>query len=186
MEGCATDGSLDWDEQVVSPQFSGAAIKAWLDQGGPVRLGHDPRQPVGKGISCYTDEKGATFVRSLIVSKRAKKLIKAGILRAYSVGLSRPVIERDVTGKARGGIITSAVVTEVSVVDSPSNRSCFFRLVKSRGGVPVYSGKTFGVPKEIRKALKTPVTDPVRIQLEKSLSSSDPAVREVARNLLGR
>ena len=73
-------------------------------------------------------------MKALIVEPVAKRLVEKGVLRAYSVGISRPVIERDITGKARGGLIKGGVLSELSLVDRPANGNCSFQLVKSAVG----------------------------------------------------
>lgn len=132
--GKATDGSVDSDLQVVDPEGSANALRKWLDTGGNVRVQHNPKlYPAGKGLEVETTEDGH-FVKSLIVQDDAKKLVRAGVLRAYSVGIAHPVIERDMTGKARGGIIKfgdNTEICEISLVDRPANRNCGITLVKS-------------------------------------------------------
>lgn len=132
--GKATDGSVDSDLQVVDPQGSAEALRKWLDTGGNVRVQHNPKlYPAGRGLEVETTEDGH-FVKSLVVEDTAKKLVKAGVLRAYSVGIAHPVIERDMTGKARGGVIKfgeNTEICEISLVDRPANRNCGITLVKS-------------------------------------------------------
>lgn len=137
--GKATDGSIDSDEQVVDPEWSSKALGNWLSSGGNVRVQHNPKlYPAGKGLAVELDRDGdgGHWVKSLIVEDTAKKLVKAGVLRAYSVGISRPVIKRDVTGKARGGIVTGGddtEIAEISLVDRPANRNCSITLMKGAG-----------------------------------------------------
>jgi hypothetical protein len=134
--GRASDGRVDSDDQVVAPEWSGEAIKKWLDTGGNVRVQHNPQLlPAGKGVSVEIDRDGdgAHWVKSLIVEPTAMKLVRHGVLRAYSVGIARPTIKRDLTGKARGGIVTGGEVAEISLVDRPANDGCGITLVKSAG-----------------------------------------------------
>lgn len=144
--GKATDGSVDSDEQIVDPDWSAKAIQEWLSTGGNVRVQHNPqRDPAGKGVEVQTDHEGATWVKSLIVEPVAKMLVRKGILRAYSVGISRPDIHRDPV--ARGGRIKgdSARIAEISLVDRPANANCGFQLVKrDNTGHAEYSGEVFG------------------------------------------
>lgn len=152
--GRATDGSVDHDQQIVDPGFSSKAIADWLATGGNVRVQHNPqRDPAGVGMEAHTDESGATWVKSLICEPVAKKLVSKGALRAYSVGIANPTIERDMTGKARGGIIKSGQIVEISLVDRPANASCGIQLVKSVDGTPEASGQLFGDENAIIKAL---------------------------------
>ncbi len=153
--GRATDGSVDHDQQIVHPDFSSKAISEWLATGGNVRVQHNPqRDPAGIGMEASTDGDGATWVKSLIVEPVAKKLVSKGVLRAYSVGIANPTIERDVTGKARGGVIKAGKIVEISLVDRPANASCGFQLVKSIDGHAEYTGEVFGSEEAIAKALK--------------------------------
>lgn len=162
-------------------------------------MSHDPRRPIGKGISCETDSQGRTHVQTLVVDKQAKKLVRAQVLRCYSVGISNPRIERDVTGKAVGGVITGGEIVELTLCDRGSNPSCGLRIVKSADGFTV---KSFGMkpPKEVRKAMKA---TPTKVEkqaakviakelaqgkrhLLECLNHPDPWVRETARNELGK
>jgi hypothetical protein len=55
------------------------------------------------------------------------------VLRAYSVGIANPVIKRDPSGKAPGGIVCGGEMAEVSLVDRPANKNCELVLAKSAG-----------------------------------------------------
>lgn len=152
--GKATDATLDHDQQVVDPAFSAKAIAEWMATGGNIREAHNPQRPVGVGVEAHTDETGASWVKGLVVDPTAKKLVAKGVLRAYSVGIANPTIERDITGKARGGIIKAGKIVELSLVDRPANPSCGFQLVKSASnGDAEYVGKVFGTEDAIQKAL---------------------------------
>jgi len=135
--GRATDGSVDSDEQIVDPDWSAKAVQDWLTTGGNVRVQHNPQLlPAGKGleVEINRDGDGGHWVKSLVVEPTAAKLVKAGVLTAYSVGISRPQIKPDVTGKARGGIITgdaSTSIAEISLVDRPANRNCSITVCKN-------------------------------------------------------
>lgn len=158
--GKATDGSVDHDMQIVDPAFSSKAIADWLATGGNVRVQHNPqRDPAGIGVEASTDASGATWVKALIVEPIAQKLVSKGVLRAYSVGISNPTIDRDVTGKARGGIIKAGKIVEISLVDRPANASCGFQLVKSAGADDhaEFVGKVFGSDEVIAKAMGSDV-----------------------------
>lgn len=143
--GKATDGSIDADQQIVKPSFAFEAIKQWQQTGANIRVQHNPqRDPAGRGIAVEHDG-NATWVRSLVVEPVAQRLVAKGVLTAYSVGIAHPVIERDISGKARGGVITGGQIVEISLVDRPANKSCGIQLVKSDGGRHVeLMNKVFG------------------------------------------
>ena len=151
--GKATDGTVDSDDQIVDPAWSQKALSDWLETGGNVRVQHQAqRDPAGKGVGVEFTPDGH-FVKALIVEPVAKRLVEKGVLRAYSVGISRPVIERDITGKARGGLIKGGVLSELSLVDRPANGNCSFQLVKSADdGSAELTGKVFGAEDVLAKA----------------------------------
>lgn len=171
--GKATDGSVDHDQQIVDPAFSSKAIADWLATGGNVRVQHQAqRDPAGRGVSVNTDDSGATWVKAEVVEPIAKRLVSKGVLRAYSVGIANPTIERDVTGKARGGIIKNGKIIEISLVDRPANASCGIQLVKSAvDGTAEYAGELFGKD-AIVKALSPDVT-----------KTAGPAVKDAVNNV---
>ena len=90
VKGVATDGTLDSDEQVVSPEWSAKALDAWISTGGNVRMSHDPRRPVGKGLQVEVnkDGSGKHWVTSVIVDRDAQRLIKKGVTDCLSASAS--------------------------------------------------------------------------------------------------
>ena len=144
VKGIATDGTVDRDEQIVDPAWSGKALTDWSVTGANVRQSHDARHPVGKGLSVELDKNGSGkhWVTSVIVDPLAQKLVKKGVLTAYSIGISRPVIKHDPTGKARGGIIMGGELAELSIVDRPSNKSSYLEIAKSASNGDIeFTGK---------------------------------------------
>lgn len=137
--GKATDGSVDSDRQIIDPAWSAEALKTWMSTGANIRVQHQARRdPAGKGIDLAVDRDGdgGHWLKALVVEPVAKELVKHGVLRAFSVGISNPIIDRDMTGKAAGGIIRGGPETsifEVSLVDRPANKSCGFTLAKAAG-----------------------------------------------------
>ncbi len=150
--GKASDGGLDSDQQIVDPQWMASAAQAWKASGANLRVQHNAqRDPAGIGLEVETDAQGATWVKGLVVEPVAKRLVAKGALRAYSVGIARPTIQRDVS--APNGRITNGELVEISLVDRPANKRATFQLVKAEGGVPEYTGKLFGTEEDIAKAL---------------------------------
>lgn len=209
--GKATDATLDHDMQVIDPAWSRQAITRWLNSGYPaVRMSHDSRRPIGKGISAHTDADGATWVRSLIAEPVSKSLVLKGVLRAYSLGIVNAHVRRDPTGRATGGIIDGGSVLELTVCDSPANPSCGITLAKAGSdGSAEFVGKVFGMkagkPGKVEKALQRFSGDPegfarwlakrAQANREESLraflvetvnSTNNPLDRETARQELRR
>ena len=138
--GRASDGRVDRDGQIVDEAWSLGALREWLDRGGKVRLAHDPMRPVGRGV-----EVDGHFVKSAVYTKEARRLLREGVLTAYSVGIERPVIRPD--PQAPGGRVVGGRVLELSIVDEPSNVGCGIQLVKAAAdGSPQFIGKAFGTP----------------------------------------
>jgi hypothetical protein len=193
VTGVATDGSVDADRQIADPGWTSKAIRQWLDTGGNVRVQHAAqRDPAGIGVKCWTDQNGASWVRSNIIEPTAQLLVRKGALRAYSIGIRNPVIKRDLSGNASGGIITGGEIVELSLVDRPANKSCGITVTKSANGLLC---KTFGADltkaekkaaKEIRKMqAHRPTEDELyNFRLSRWLNSDSAIEREAAREAL--
>jgi hypothetical protein len=151
--GKCSDGDIDHDGDIVSPGWMASAVKEWLATYPAVRLQHRSDYPAGRGLEAWTDDQGSTFVKSLIVDDQAKRMVRKGVLRAYSVGIADPQTRQSV--KARRWEIYGGRLAEVSLVDSPSNARCGIRVVdKSADGTPRYLGKAFVVGDSHRSVLK--------------------------------
>ncbi len=175
--GKATDGSVDADEQIVDSDWSARALKSWLDSYANIRLQHNPMRPVGKGMAVETSDDGH-WVKSLIVESEAKNLVKKGVLSAYSVGIARPQIVRDI--KARGGRINGGELVELSLVDRPANKNCGFTLVKADStGTPTWVGKVWGPDDTIQKVGREPSTVSVNLPSDVSVSFSPADLAKV-------
>jgi hypothetical protein len=142
---------------VVDSSWSGLALKEYLATAPTVRVQHNPqRDPAGSGVrvDVNRDGDGAHWLKAAVDEPVAQRLVRKGHLRAFSVGIARPVIERDISGKARGGVIKGGKIVEVSLVDSPANRSCFLELAKSdKTGACEFTGKVGGSDEVLAKAL---------------------------------
>lgn len=133
VTGTVTDGSVDSDRQIVDPVWSGKALQDWMESGPNVRVMHSPAlYPAGRGLQIELGENAHTL-KALVVEDTAKRLVRNKVLRAYSVGIANPVIKRDPTGKAPGGIVAGGQMAEVSLVDRPANKNCQLTLIKSAG-----------------------------------------------------
>jgi hypothetical protein len=154
--GRASDGGIDHDRQRVSPAWMKSAVQDWLASGGNLRVSHNPSlYPAGRGVEAWTDDDGSTWVKSVVVERTAKDLVRKKCLTAYSVGISWPKIEY--TDKsAPGGVIVSGVLSELSLVDRPSNPRAGIVICKSMGGTPAYIGRVFevsGIDRKINKQM---------------------------------
>ena len=181
--GRCTTPEVDTDDQVVDSGWSGPALKEYLATAPTVRVQHNPqRDPAGSAIrvDVNRDGDGAHWLKAAVDEPIAARLVKRGHLRAFSVGIARPVIERDTTGKARGGVIKGGKIVEVSLVDSPANRSCFLEIAKSAAdGTCEFTGKVVADEDVLQKALGADLTkaagaddDFVNVDLPKGASIS--------------
>jgi hypothetical protein len=151
--GKCSDGAVDHDGDIISPQFMASAVKAWLGSYPAVRLQHRGDSPIGKGLEAWQDAEGATYLKALIVDEAAQKLVRKGVLTAFSVGLSDPQTRK--SARCPRWEIVGGRLTEVSVVDAPSNARCGIKIIgKSASGVPEFIGKAWdmaGKPGKIGK-----------------------------------
>jgi len=129
--GRATDATLDRDQQIIDPDFAAKSLATWFETGANVRVMHSPAlYPAGKGVELLSSDDGQ-WLKSRIVEPTAIRLVKEGVLTAYSVGISQPQIIRDSVAK-RGRVVGGETV-EVSLVDRPANPSCGVMLAKMAG-----------------------------------------------------
>jgi hypothetical protein len=147
-----------------------------MEKAPTIRVQHNgQRDPAGSGIKLEInrDGDGAHWVKGVVDEPVAQRLVRKGHLRAFSVGVAAPVIERDLTGKARGGIITGGRIVEVSLVDSPANRSCFLEVAKAAAdGSPEFTGR-LSAPDDVLAKFAEPEQDKgVTVTLPKNMSLS--------------
>lgn len=155
--GKATDGTLDRDDQIIDPAFAEKSLRAWFETGANVRVMHSSGlYPAGKGVELVSKD-GAQWLRAHIVEPTAVKLVKAGVLSAYSVGIARPRIIRD--NLAKGGRVIDGETVEVSLVDRPANPECGLVLAKMAGHtVELLGGEMLGEVPAGRPAVPSPAT----------------------------
>jgi hypothetical protein len=203
VEGLATDGHLDHDDQVVDQAWAAKAFAEFFASGPNIRMAHRADSPVGVGVDWSQDPSGGIRVKSLIVHPVAVRMCRAGVLRAYSVGISHARVVADPI--AKGGRIASGCLVELSLVDRPSNARCGIMIAAKAadGGGAVLVNKAFGGGKAVRKAAKrlaksarVRVTEAEMLALGEAaareialaawLDNSDPWLRETTRGMLGR
>ena len=189
VTGKATDGSLDSDLQVVDPAWSEKALREWFDTGANVRVQHQhQRDPAGKGVWLQGHQ-----IRARVVEPVAVKLVKAGVLQDFSVGIMNPDIRRgdpkfrhlDPQGKAVNGIITGrddglSKIGEVSLVDRGSNFGTKFAMLKAAAtGEPEWVGVLTAPDEVVTKVTAPRAYKTVSVDLPKSarirMSPSDLA-----------
>lgn len=130
--GRATNDGIDRDQQIIDPKFARTSLAKWFATGANVRVMHSPNlYPAGRGVELVSGDDGE-WLMSKIVEPTAIKLVEEGVLQAYSVGIARPKIIRDMV--AKGGRVVDGETVEVSLVDRPANPGCGLVLAKMAGG----------------------------------------------------
>lgn len=142
------------------------AVKEYLSTYPAVRLQHDSRRPVGKGLEAWQDSDGATWLKALVVDPVAQKLVRKGVLTAYSVGIAEPKTRSSL--KCSRWEIYGGRLMEVSLVDHPSNTRCGIQIAKSIGGIPTLVNDTYRVTKSGKVKLNKSARA-AESQLEKAL-----------------
>jgi hypothetical protein len=127
-----------------------SAIREWLGTYPAVRVQHRKDYPAGKGLEAWQDDEGATWVKSLVVDDAAKRMVRKGVLRAYSVGMDHVVTQP--SAMAKRFFITGGTLTEVSLCDRPANTRCGITIAKS--------GQYVGTAYRVTKSGKIKVTKP--------------------------
>ena len=126
--GYASTRDVDSDGEVIPDEVIKAALPDYL-KFPTIRTMHRPN-PVGKTVYVKQDSKG-TFIEGRVYDEDTKKLIKGGVLRAFSIGGG--VIERD---NKNPKVIRKIRLSEISLVDSPANKQCDITMWK-RGKEPI-------------------------------------------------
>lgn len=172
--GKATSPDLDSDEQVADGDWSAKAMETWFSTGPNVRVMHNSTaMPAGSGVKIEINRDGdqAHWVKAAVDEPNAKLMVKRKHLRAFSIGITKPLIVRDPTGRARGGIIKGGEIAEISLVDRPANRSCYVEIAKAASdGTCEFTGKIFGADDLLAKAAHD--DDMVNVDLPKAASIS--------------
>lgn len=128
--GCATNGQVDTDRQIVDPEFARKAMATWYATGANVRQMHATTlPPAGKGVLLEDHGDDGQYVRTKVVEPTAVRLVDEGVYTGYSVGIAQPRIVRD--AKAPGGRIADGVIVELSLVDRPALPTAKFAVLKA-------------------------------------------------------
>ena len=180
-EGLATDGSIDHDQQIVDPRWAASAFKTFFDTGPNIRMAHDGTRPVGVGVDWREEPGGGIWVKSCIVDPLCQRMLRKGVLRAYSVGISHATVVAD--DRAPGGRIVKGSLAELSLVDRPANPNAYVTIAKAVGGRVVYTGEVHR-PRKVGKSGKVKVAKSGKGKLSEQelLAVGVEAAREVARD----
>jgi hypothetical protein len=138
--GKATGSDLDLDQQRCDPEWLKTAMPEWFrgPYGGNVREQHDSHRAVGKATEHEVKDDGH-WITAKVVDPIAKAKVEAGVLSGFSIGISRPRIEK--SPEAANGIISGGKIIEVSLVDRPCLPTAMFTMCKAaKPGMSVKAG----------------------------------------------
>lgn len=127
VECVATSEALDSYRTIFSYEASKRAFQRWIERTANVREMHE-RKAVAKGVGVFFDDDAKQVIVRTRVSRGAPDTwakIEDGVLNGYSVGATNPTwstIERN--GKTYP-YLTDYELTELSLVDNPSNPDAF-------------------------------------------------------------
>lgn len=155
--GKATSASLDRDDQIIDPVFAEKSLKDWFDSGANVRVMHSTNlYPAGKGVQLVHADDGE-WLKAEISEPTAARLVRKGVLQAYSVGIRRPELAPDVL--AKNGRVVGGETVEVSLVDRPANATCGVMIAKMLGGDDTPTVElTYDMLGELPVAEEAPIT----------------------------
>jgi len=156
VEGKATGPDLDLDGQVIDREFARKAMREWFNSWGNIRQMHSASlPPAGKAFELDQRDDG-DYIKVRVVEPTSVKLVNEGVYQAFSVGIAKPRIIRDLK-RAPNGVIIDGRVVENSLVDYPANTTCKFLIAKSASADAVdeieYVGKTVEIGKAVEADL---------------------------------
>lgn len=129
VSGICTNDAVDLDDQIIDLDFSRKGLAEWGATWGNVRQMHSTSlPPAGTAVAVDTTQKDGVHLTARIVEPGAVHLVNEGVYKAFSVGISRPRIVRDMV--AKNGRVTDGVFSEVSLVDFPALPSATFSIAK--------------------------------------------------------
>lgn len=129
VHGLCTNDTVDLDTQIIDLAFSRKGLAEWGANWGNIRQMHSTNlPPAGTALNVDTLHPEGVMLTAKVVEPGAVKLVREGVYRAFSVGISRPRIVRDKV--AKGGRVTDGVFSEVSLVDFPALPVARFGIVK--------------------------------------------------------
>jgi hypothetical protein len=176
VEGIATNDVLDLDDQIIDKDFALKGMTEWFDSWANVRQQHNEKlPPAGKAVEMRDTPEGI-WLRTLVVDEGAKKLVKAGVYQAYSVGIAKPGIIADPV--AKNGRINAGVFGETSLVDFPANPTAKFMIAKRAGSTVEIVEKAIELPAEKEVSFKPSDLAAMLTKLGKTTVVKEPAVKE--------
>ena len=120
IEGTASSEILDGQGEIAKADALRDAIPGFM-RWANIREMHEP-SAVGTALKCSVSDDGKTSLRAKIVDSEAVKKVLAGVYKGFSIG-------GRVLAKS-GNAITRLILSEISIVDRPTNPECSFAIAK--------------------------------------------------------
>ena len=125
--GYASTPDMDSDGEIISTKAMKQALPEYM-KFPAIREMHQPKA-AGKTIEATIDSKKGLYIGAKIVDKSAWEKVKEGVYPAFSIGGN---IKQKIDN-----VISELTLTEISLVDSPANKSAVIELWKADGVDPV-------------------------------------------------
>ena len=171
VSGYASSESVDGDGEVIKAAAIKAAIPDFMKWAN-VREMHQAKA-AGTVLEMVTNDDGKTWVKTHIVDTEACKKVEHNVYKGFSVG--GRVTERD---EADPKIIKGISLSEISLVDRPSNPDAVFLIYKMQDDEAVKKAKEIADAKKAEedeaakakdaKELSEKISDMVKAELEKA------------------
>lgn len=176
VHGIASSGARDSHRTVITPDAMRAAIPDYM-RFANVREMHDPTKAAGVTERMEVDDEGYTNVVVRVVDPVAILKCESGVYKGFSIGGKDAVFNPD--DKTQ---IDRLRLTELSLVDRPSNPEAVFDVYRIEGEAPADDGiiiggdeeeVTRGEPEQIEQPAATVVERTAVIDGKESLMRSD-------------
>jgi hypothetical protein len=146
--GVASRETIDSDGEIIKASAMKKALPDFFKHGtGALRVMH---QPIAAGtVDSATSEGDATVIEATIVDRDAIQKTLTGVFKGLSIG--GKVVKRNAADRK---IIEEIRLTEISLVDRPSNGDATFEILKIAGtGAPSFDEMFDALPQEQRAHL---------------------------------
>ncbi len=143
IKGYVSTPTQDRYDDVVEPEAFRKSIMREYRQNPIILFQHNPERPIGKATFMNIDSAGL-YIEALIIDDEIEPKIKAGILRAFSIGYIPKAVKFidangvtldpesfDIWKPGVKRIITEVDLVENSIVSVPANPDALFTLEKS-------------------------------------------------------
>jgi len=178
VRGPVTTESIDAVNDIVDAEWAAKALDTWLNgrNGGNLRGQHQESWPVGRGLQ--VEREGSTHIlEASIVDPLAQTLVKARVLKAFSVGIVGT--KRIWESVQKAWRVVGGALEEVSICDVPCNADTEFMVAKAevKGGELKSLDLFSRIDPKVLGEVLTP-DELIALAQKFSLDTNSPLVRE--------